>query len=334
MKRTRLCDLLGIDYPIIQAPMGWIAGAELVAAVSEAGGLGTLGPNAGLPEPSRDPEVVAEGMRREIRRIKDLTKKPFAVNLPIGRRGKAIADRRVDVAIEEGVKVAVVSMGSPEEYTGRLKEAGMVVIHVVANVKHAIKAEEAGVDAVVAQGHEAGGHSGLEQIPTFVLVPQVADAVRVPVIAAGGIGDARGMVAALALGAEGVYIGTRFMATHECACHPRVKQAVLEAEAESTVAYGRRTYSITRALRNKFTDKFLEMEFGGVPSEELRAFDRYYAPGDERHRMLRGLLDGELEWGSVPCGAVAGLVRKLTSAGDVVRELVSQYDEIVNRLKE
>ena len=333
MKRTRLCELLGIDYPIIQAPMGWISGAELVAAVSEAGGLGCLGPNVGLDQPSRDPQVVGETLRRELRRVKDLTRKPFAVNFPIGRRSKDVADRRVEVAIEEGVKVGIVSMGSPEEYTQKLHQGGMAVLHAVSAVRQAVKAEGCGVDAVVAEGYDGGGHSGMDEIPTMVLVPQVVDAVKVPVVAGGGIGDARGLVAALALGAQGVYMGTRFMATPECTCHPLVKDAILKARDDSTVAYGRRTYSITRALRNQFTQKFMEMELGGVPSEELRAFDRYLVPGDERHRMIVGLVDGNLGAGAVAMGAVAGLVKKVVPAAQVVRELVEEYDRVVARLK-
>ncbi|MEK7848697.1 MAG: nitronate monooxygenase [Chloroflexota bacterium] len=335
MKRTRVCEILGIQYPIVQAPMGWISGAELVAAVSNAGGIGTIGPGVGQEAVSRDAEVVGEILRREIRKTKELTRQPFAVNCPIGRRGKAVCDRRVEVCIEEGVKVAVVSMGSPDEYTKQMRDAGMKVIHVVGSSRHAVKAQQVGVDIVVAQGHEAGGHSSPDEIPTMVLVPQVVDAVSIPVLAAGGIGDARGVVAALALGAEGVYMGTRFMATYECACHPAVKEAMVKSRDDSFVAYGRRTFSITRALRNEFTKKFLEMEFSGVPSEELRAFDRYYYPGDEeRHRMIRGLKDGELEWGAVPMGPVGGMVKQITSATEVMKGLIADYDRVVARLKD
>lgn len=333
MKRARLCDLLGIEYPIIQAPMAWIAGAELAAAVSRAGGLGTIAPGAGQTEPSYEPEVVAEALRKEIRKAKSLTDKPFAVNLPIGRRGKAVCDRRVEVAIEEGVEVAVVSMGSPEEYTQQLQRAGIKVLHAVSTVRQAVKAAETGVDAVVAEGYEAGGHSGLDELTTMVLVPQVVDAVKIPVVAGGGIGDARSVVAAFALGAEGVYIGTRFMATFECTAHPKVKQAIVEAGDTSTVAYGRRTFSISRALRNEFTDKFLEMEFSGVSAEELRAFDRFIAPGDTQQRSVVALREGELVQGSVLCGAVAGLVKEVISAEEVVHRLVKGYEQVLSRLR-
>lgn len=334
MKHTRVCDILSIQYPIVQAPMGWISGAELVAAVSNAGGMGTIGPGVGQEVVTRDPEVVGEILRREIRKTKELTSKPFAVNCPIGRRGKPVCDRRVEVCIEEGVKVAVVSMGSPDEYTKQMHDAGIKVIHVVGSSRHAVRAQQAGVDIVVAQGHEAGGHSSPDEIPTLVLVPQVVDAVSIPVLAAGGIGDARGVVAALALGAGGVYMGTRFMPTFECACHPAVKDAIVNSRDDSYVAYGRRVYSITRSIKNEFTKKFLEMEFSGVPAEELRAFDRYYYPGDEEHhRMIRGLKEGEMEWGAVPMGPVGGMVKQVTTATDVMKGLIEGYDEVVAGLK-
>lgn len=332
MKKTRLCDLLGIEHPIIQAPMAWIAGAELAAAVSRAGGLGTIAPGAGQSEVSYDPEVVGEALRGEIRKAKALTSKPFAVNLPIGRRGKAVCDRRVEIAREEGVEIAIVSMGSPEEYTEQLKRAGIKVLHAISTVRQAVKAEEAGVDAVVAEGYEAGGHTGLDELTTMVLVPQVVDAVEIPVIAGGGVGDVRGVVAALALGAEGVYMGTRFIATHECTAHPKVKQAIVEAIDTSTVAYGRRTYSISRALKNEFAEKFLEMEFSGVTPDTLRDFDRFIAPGDTRQRAIVALREGDLVQGSVLCGAVAGLVKEIVSAEEVVRHLVKGYEKALARL--
>ncbi|MDP6347467.1 MAG: nitronate monooxygenase [Dehalococcoidia bacterium] len=334
MKRTKVSDILDIQYPIVQAPMGWISGAELVAAVSNAGGMGTIGPGVGQEVVSRDPKVVGEILRREIRQTQELTSRPFAVNCPIGRRGKAVCDRRLEVCIEEGVKVAVVSMGSPDEYTKQMHDAGMKVIHVVGSSRHALRAQQSGVDIVVAQGHEAGGHSSPDEIPSLVLVPQVVDAVNIPVLAAGGIGDARGVVAALALGAEGVYMGTRFMPTLECTCHPAVKEAIVNSRDDSYVAYGRRVYSITRSIKNEFTKKFLEMEFAGVPAEELRAFDRYYDPGDDdRHRMIRGLKDGEMEWGAVPMGPIGGLVTEITSATDVMKDLIEGYDKVVAGLK-
>jgi len=251
MLKTRICDLLGIEYPIIQAPMNWITGANLAAAVSNAGGLGTLGPNAGVTGVTEDVALTGERLRGEIQKMKLLTGKPFAVNFPIGfGTVKDFADRCAEVALEEGIHAAITSMGSPRVYTDRFKEAGVKVFHLVTSVKQALKAEDAGVDAVVAQGFEAGGHSGADELPTLVLVPQVADAVKIPVVAAGGIADARGFVAALVMGAEAVYMGTRFLATLECDAHPNLKQAVLNADDTATIAWGKKLgVGIGRSLK-------------------------------------------------------------------------------------
>lgn len=329
---NRLCELLGIKYPIVQAPMGWIAAGELAGSVSRAGGLGCIGPNAGLTFASHDPEIVGQALLKEINRVRQITDKPFAVNLPIGRRGKNICDRRVEIAVEEKIKVAVVSMGSPDEYTPALKKAGIKVIHAVSSVKQAVKAEESGVDAVVVEGYEAGGHTGLDEIPLFVLIPQVADAVKIPVIAGGGIADARGLLASLALGAEGIYMGTRFMATFECAVHPAVKEAVVNATDTSTVAYGRKAYSMMRVIRNEFSDKYLEMEFHNAPLEELRNFDNYVGGSGGKHRLIAALIEGDLVNGTIGCGAGAGLVKSIVSAGDVVKQIMEEANKIRKNL--
>jgi NAD(P)H-dependent flavin oxidoreductase YrpB (nitropropane dioxygenase family) len=233
-----MTDLLGVAYPIIQASMAWITDAELAAAVSEAGGLGTIGPNAGSRAVTRDIVETGERLREQIRRCRELTDKPFAVNFLVGVMGwdRDFSDQCVEVGIEERVPVAVVSQGSPAVYTERLKNAGMKVVHVCSTVRHVRKAEELGVDAVIASGTEGGGHSGFDQITTLCLIPQAVDAVAIPVVAGGGLVDARGLMGALSLGAEGVYMGTRFMATKECPTHPNVKQAILEATDTSTMA--------------------------------------------------------------------------------------------------
>lgn len=333
MKVTRLCKTLNINYPLIQAPMAMVATAELAAAVSAAGGLGTLGPNAGLKEPNRDPKVVGEALRQQIKQIREHTANPFAVNLPIGRRGKAVSDYRVEVALQEKIPVAVVSMGSPQEYTSRLKKAGIKVIHAVSTVSQAITAEKFGVDAVVAEGYEAGGHTGLEELTTFVLVPQIADAIKIPVIAAGGIVDVRGVIAAIALGADGVYMGTRFMVTGECPVNPAVKNAIIEAGDIATVAYGRRAYTITRALKNEFTRQYLEKESSGVTPDDLRAFDRWVdLTKNQKQRYEAAVIDGDLVQGSVCCGAAAGLIKSIKSTAEIINEIVSSYDSIVSRL--
>jgi len=328
MKRTRICDLLGIGYPIIQAPMNWITGADLAAAVSNAGGLGTIGPNAGATTITQDVTLTGERLRNEIRKAKTLTQKPFAVNFPIGfGEFRAFTDRCIEVALEEGIPVAIVSMGSPEVYTSRLKQAGVRVLHIVASVRHARKAEGAGVDAVVAQGYEAGGHSGVNELPTLVLVPQVVDAVRIPVVAAGGIADARGVVAALALGAEAVYMGTRFVATHECDAHPDMKQAVVNANDTSTVSWGRKLgVGIGRSLRNEFTRKYLEMETSGASFEELGSLVL-------AHPMMNSLVLGDLVNSEAPCGAAAGMIKGIVSAREIIESIAAEVSEILAKLK-
>lgn len=318
MKRTRICDLLGIEYPIIQGGMTWVANAELAAAVSAAGALGLISPNAGMALEGN----VVEHLRSQIRRAKGLTDKPFGVNLPI--QTPEIKDL-IDVTIEEGVKVVTTSAGNPALYTGVFKEAGVKVFHVVASVRHAKGAERHGVDAVIAEGYEAGGHNGMDELPTMVLVPQVVDVVDVPVVAAGGIADARGLVAALALGADGIQMGTRFVATYECVAHPNFKDAIVKANDAGTVITGRKL-GPARILKGEFASKMLELESGGATPEELLAFI-----GVARART--GELDGDLVDGEAYCGAVAGMIKEIVSAGDVVRSIVDGYSKIVAGLK-
>ncbi|HEY49762.1 MAG TPA: enoyl-[acyl-carrier-protein] reductase FabK [Dehalococcoidia bacterium] len=329
MLRTRICDLLGIEYPIIQAPMNWITGANLAAAVSNAGGLGTLGPNAGATEVTEDVALTGERLRSEIRKLKTLTQKPFAVNFPIGfGTVKDFADRCVEVSLEEDIHVAITSMGSPKVYTSRFREAGVKVFHLVTSVRYALKAEEAGVDAVVAQGFEAGGHSGADELPTMVLVPQVVDAVKIPVIAAGGIADARGVVAALALGAEAVYMGTRFLATLECDAHSNLKQAVVDANDTSTIAWGKKLgVGIGRSLKNEFIEKYIELETGGAPLEELGNHVLY-------HPMRNALVQGDIDTSEAPCGANAGMIHDIMSAREVIENIVAEVPAILAKLNE
>ena len=214
MIKNRIGELLGIRYPLIQAPMNWSSGAELAAAVSNAGALGTLGPNAGAESITDDVELTGERLREQIRKVRELTGKPFAVNIPIGiGEGLKYSKKCVEVVLEEAVPVVITSVGGPDVYTTILQEEGIKVFHAISTARHARKAEESGVDAVVCEGFEAGGHKGFTELTTLVLTPLVADTVKIPVITGGGIGDARGILAALALGADAVYMGTRFMAT-------------------------------------------------------------------------------------------------------------------------
>jgi len=317
LKKTRLCELLGIEHPIIQGGMGLIAGAELAAAVSEAGGLGIISPNAGEPDWDR----VEGNLRELIRRAKGLTDRPFGVNFPIHMIGE---DRQlIDVAVEEGVRVVTTGAGNPALHTPYFHQHGVKVLHLVATVKHALGAEKAGVDAVIAEGYESGGINSRDELTTFVLVPQVADAVGLPVVAAGGISDARGMVAAIALGADGVQLGTRFVATRECLAHRGYKDAIIAAGDTATVITGRHSM-LVRGLRNALTDRVLEKEkAGGSDEKAVRMFSEL---------SEAALLRGDVSGGRAACGAGAGLVREITGAGDVVRDMVEGYDRIATGL--
>jgi enoyl-[acyl-carrier protein] reductase II len=318
VKKTRICEILGIEYPIIQGAMGLIAGAELAAAVSEAGGLGVISPNAGEPEWSK----VGDNLRRQIQKAKSLTSKPFAVNFPI----HMVKDDRtlIDIAISEGISAVTTGAGSPALHTPYFHEHGVKVLHLVATVKHAVGAEKAGVDAVVAEGYESGGINSPDELTTFVLIPQVVDAVKIPVVAAGGIGDGRGLAAALALGAEGVQMGTRFVATKECLAHPDYKKAIVDAADNSTVITGR-GLMMFRGLLNELTRDLVQKERAGAPDEErsVKMFSKL---------SEAALLGGDVEKGQAAAGAIAGLVHEEIGAGEVVRRMVSEYDRIVAAL--
>ena len=319
MKRTRLCDLLGIEYPIIQGGMVWIANAELAAAVSNAGGLGLISPTAGM---SRNDDQV-ENLKKQLEITKNLASKPFGVNLPI-LNNPQIEDL-VATVIDAKVQVVATAAGNPALYTSRLKEAGVKVLHVVAAVRHAQSAERRGVDAVIAEGYEAGGHNGLDELTTFTLVPQVVDAVKIPVVAAGGIADARGVVAALALGADGVQMGTRFVATHECIAHPNFKETIIKATDVDTVITGRKL-GPTRILKNEVATKILEMEAAGASVEELLTFI-----GSSRSRA--GQFEGDLANGQAYCGSIAGMIKEVESVSEVMRSIVDNYEAVLARLK-
>lgn len=289
--KTRLAQLLGLEHPIVLAAMAWVTNAEMVAAISNAGALGTLGPNAGARMVTKDVTETGERLRTQIRKVKSLTKKPFAVNFVVGAPGldNDFSERCIKVGIEEGVPVAIVSQGSAAVHTEKLKNAGMKVIHVCASVAHALSAEKAGVDAVVASGTEGGGHSGFDQNTTFTLVPQISRAVKIPVIAGGGVADGRQLLAALALGAEGVYMGTRFIATTECPAHERYKEAILQSRDGDTFAIrhgslakpgsgnagftGERRGSLRMILSHKFREILVE-HGGQIDFNALMGFQK------------------------------------------------------------
>lgn len=317
MKKTTICYLLGIEYPIIQGGMAWIANAELAAAVSNAGGLGLISPDAGM---ALNADRV-EHLRSQLRKASSLTDKPFGVNLPLP---VARVKELIDVVIQQRVSLVVTSMGDPVSYTYYLKDAGIKVLHVVASVKHATRAEACGVDAVIAEGCEAGGHSGFDELSTLVLVPQVVDAVKIPVIAAGGIADARGFIAALALGAEGVQMGTRFLASHQCLAHGNAKEAVVKASDTDTIVTCRKL-GPRRTLRNEVTTRLAEMESAGASAHDIEAF---LGTG----RVRKAEIDGDLVNGEVYCGAIAGMITEIVNAGEIVQSIVSASEAVMTRL--
>lgn len=319
MKQTRLCNLLGIESPIIQGGMVWIANAELAAAVSEAGGLGLISPTAGM---SRNGDQV-DNLKGQIKTARSLTSKPFGVNLPM-LHNPQIEDL-IATAINERLDVVVTAAGSPGLYTDRLKEAGIKVLHLVASVRHAQSAEKRGVDGVIAEGCEAGGHNGLDELSTFVLIPQVVDSVSIPVVAAGGIADVRGVVAALALGADGIQMGTRFVVTHECIAHPNFKEAIIKANDNDTTITGRKL-GPTRILKNELAAKILEMEAAGASVEELIDFI-----GSSRSRT--GQFEGDLANGESYCGSIAGMIKEIKSASEVIQSIVDNYDTVLDSLR-
>ena len=321
MWQTRVSRLLNIEYPILAGGMNVISNAELAAAVSNAGGLGIITPFAGLMDPT--PEKLLENLRVQIRKTKSLTSKPFGINFSLS---SPIAKDFVTVALEEGFPVATTSAGSPSVYTKRLKDAGVKVLHLVASVKHAKKAESEGVDGVIAEGFEAGGHNGNDELPTLVLVPQVVDAVKIPVVAAGGIADSRGVVAAIALGAEGVQIGTRFIATTECVAHANYKQAIIDAPDTGTAITGRSIGGVTRAIKSPFIARLQEMEAAGAPAKQILNFI-----GTERIRL--GELQGDLVEGEVYSGAIAGMIGEIKPAGVVLKEIVDGIPAVTRAMK-
>jgi enoyl-[acyl-carrier protein] reductase II len=317
MKRTRVCDLLGTEYPIIQGGMLWLATAELASAVSNAGGLGVISPFAGM---EKDGDF-SRNLELQITKVRDLAEKPFGVNIPLYLQQSGIL---MDVILKEEVRIVITAGGDPGHFTELLHQAGMKVFHVVSSVRQAQKAEFSGVDALIVEGVEAAAYVGFDEIPLFSLIPQVADIVSIPIIAAGGIVDARGVVAAFALGAEGVQLGTRFVAVEENIAHPRYKQAIIEAKDADTVITCRKLLP-TRELRTEFTKRLLELETSGASADEIRDF-----LGHSRAR--RGQLEGDLINGEAYCGSSAGLIKEILPAATVIQRLVDGYQEVVKKI--
>ena len=317
MIKTRVNALLGTQYAIIQGGMLWIATAELAGAVSNAGGLGVISPLAGM-EKQGDPVT---NLTYQLEKIGGLTNSPFGLNIPLDL---PYADRLIELAIRHEVGVIITAAGSPQRYSDRLKAEGCTLLHVVSSVKQALKAASCGVDAVVTEGVEAAAHNGIDELPLFALIPQVVDAVSIPVIAAGGIADARGVVAALALGAEGVQLGTRFVAVVENSAHLNYKVAITEAGDTDTVITGR-GYQPTRSLKTDFAKTILELERSGASAEVIRDFIGYRSNRDAQ-------LDGNLNAGEAYCGSAAGLIKDILPVDKVIDQLVEGYQSVLKRL--
>ncbi len=309
---TRITNLFKIQYPIIQAGMVWVSGWKLASAVSEAGGLGLIG--AGSMKPDL--------LREHINKVKASTSKPFGVNIPLLRGD---AEDLINVAIDEKIKIIFTSAGHPGKFIGKLKQAGCLVVHVVPSVKYALKAESAGCDAVVAEGFEAGGHNGLDEITTFVLVPQVVDAVKIPVIAAGGIADGRGMAAAFMLGAEAVQIGTRFAVSHESSASENYKRSVINADDTSTILLMKKITPV-RLIKNDFAMRVIDAEKKGATKEQLTDL---LGKGREK----AAIFDGDLIEGEIEAGQCAGMIKEILSAKDIVENIVSEFYQITKKIK-
>lgn len=307
-----LTSKLGITIPIIQGGMAWVSGSRLASAVSRAGGLGVLG--SATMDPSH--------LRNEIREVQARTANTFAVNLPLIRLradGEDRLEELVQIILDEKVPVIITGAGSPSRYTSTLKAAGRMVGHVVPSPRLALKAEGAGVDFIVAESSEAGGHIRPGGLATLSLIPQVVDAVSVPVVAAGGIVDGRGVAAALALGASAVQLGTRFVATVECEAHPAFKKSLVRAGSEDAVVYGP-PGQVSRGLATPAVQRMVEMEQAGATADELRE-----VRGTDRAR--RGCVEGEVDEGILPSGSGVGLVRELPTVAELLEELMSGASE-------
>ena len=304
--KTRITELLNIEYPIFQGGMAWVAEHTLAAAVSNAGGRGILA-SGGAP---------CEWIREEIRKTKTLTDKPFGVNLMLmNPEAEAIAR----MLVEEGVQVVTTGAGNPEKYFSMWKEAGMIIIPVVASVALARRMEKYGAHAIVAEGCEAGGHIG--ELTTMTLVPQIVREVSIPVIAAGGIGDGHGVAAAFMLGAEGVQVGTRFLLADETRIHDNYKEKVVKARDIDTQVTGRSTGHPIRVLRNAMSKKYLKMEAEGAALEELEAITL--------GSLKRAVVDGDVKEGSIMAGQVAGLVHKRQSCQAIIEEMMSEAKDVI-----
>ena len=309
--KTKITELLQIEYPIIQGGMIWVSGWKLASAVSNNGGLGLIGSG------SMKPELL----REHINKCFDATKKPFGVNIPMMRDD---AEELVNVVLEEGVKIVFTSAGNPKTFTQILKQNNVTVIHVVPSVKFGLKAESAGCDAVVGEGVEAGGHNGFDEISTMTLIPQLVDALSIPVIAAGGIGDGRGLLAALSLGADGVQIGTRFAATEESSAHPNFKRRIVEAVDSDTVLALKKN-GLVRMIKNEFAEKAVKANDEGWSAEQQ-------AELLGKKRAMLGIFEGDEKEGELEAGQISGLIKEILPVKEVINNLLNETEDAYNKI--
>ena len=309
--KNRITSLFDIEFPIIQAGMVWVSGHRLASAVSNAGGLGLIGAGSMYPSVLRD----------HIQKCKQETNRPFGVNVPLFYPD---LEEILQIIIDEGVKIVFTSAGNPKLHTARLKEHGICVAHVISSVKFALKAQEAGVDAIVAEGFEAGGHNGREETTTFTLIPMVKREIEVPLLAAGGIGSGSSMLAAMVLGADGVQVGSRFVASLESSAHENFKQEVLNTQDGGTQLTLKELTPV-RLIKNKFFDQVQELYKNKASKEELSALLG-------RARAKKGMFEGDLVNGELEIGQIAGMIDEIKPAGQIVSDLVSEYEEARNRV--
>ncbi|MFP9098231.1 NAD(P)H-dependent flavin oxidoreductase [Flavobacterium sp. RHBU_24] len=302
---NKITQLFNIQYPIIQAGMIWASGWRLASAVSNAGGLGLIGAGSMYPEV----------LREHIQKCKAATDKPFGVNVPMLYPS---IQEIMDIIVEEGVKIVFTSAGNPKTWTAFLKEKGITVVHVVSSVKFAMKAQEAGVDAVVAEGFEAGGHNGREETTTFTLIPMVKEKLQIPLIAAGGIATGRGMLAAMVLGADGVQVGSRFVATPEASSHEKFKQAVVQAQDGDTHLTLKELAPV-RLIKNKFYNDVVALYATSPTPDDLKNLLG-------RARAKKGMFEGDLDEGELEIGQIAGLINDIKPAAQVVKDMMAEFE--------
>jgi enoyl-[acyl-carrier protein] reductase II len=308
--KSKICEILGVEYPIFQGGMAWAATAELASAVSNAGGVGMIAAGSMTPDL----------LREEIKKVRTWTSKPFGVNIYYM---SPFVEEIIDVVIEEKVPIVATGAGNPGKHIKRFKEADIKVIPVVASVALAKRLERIGADALIAEGMECGGHIG--EITTIAIIPQITDAVNIPVIAAGGIADGRGMAAAFALGAQGIQMGTRFICSKECIAHENFKRKIIEARDRTTTVTGRRTGHPVRVLQNRLSKEFEALEEGGASKEELERL------GEGKLRLA--VIEGDMEWGSLMAGQISGMIKDIKSCKEIIEDIVREAVDVIRNLE-